>query len=105
MNELLSLDILRTLFEEIAKAKVGGFDSGKLSIDYGCNMDEACAKYAGLLNRSIEALNSGGSDDLVAQRALMMIRTHAISLSSFFDAIADDAEFLIRSGVWTEIPE
>lgn len=105
MSELSSLDDLRGLFEGIAKAKIGNFDNDKLSIDYDCNLNEAFDKYAGLLCHSIKTLDSGKADDLIAQSALMMIRTHAISLSSFFDAIADDAELFIKSGRWAEIPE
>ncbi|WP_131177677.1 hypothetical protein [Phytopseudomonas dryadis] len=105
MSELSSLDDLRRLFKEIAEAKIGDFDNGKLSVDYNCDLNEAFNKYAGLLCNSIKMLDSGKADDLIAQPALMMIRTHAISLSGFFDSIADDAEFFIKSGRWAEIPE
>lgn len=105
MNEFSSLDDLRGLFVLISKAKLGGFDGEKLSVDYSRDLNEAFNKYAGLLCKAIEMLESGKEDDLVAQSALMVIRTHAMSLSSFFDAIAEDAEFFLRSGGWGGIPE
>ncbi|OLU13289.1 hypothetical protein BVH01_23390 [Pseudomonas sp. PA1(2017)] len=97
MNEFSSLEDLKRLFKEIAKAKMGNFDCRELSIDYECDLNEAFNRYAGLLCQSIKMLDAGGADDSVIQLALMTLRTHAMSLSSFFDAIADDAEFLITA--------
>ena len=105
MNEFSFLDHLRSLFEETSKRKLGGFDGDELSVDYSSDLGEALNKYAGMLSQAVSMLESAGQDDVVAQSALMMIRTHAISLSSFFDAIADDAELLLRSGRWADMPD
>lgn len=44
-------------------------------------------------------------DDLALKTALLMVRAHAMSLSSFFDAIVEDSEFLLRNGTWMEFPD
>jgi hypothetical protein len=104
MNEFSFLDDLRKLFEETSKEKLGVFDGDELSVDYSSDLGETLNKYASMLSQAVSMLESGGQDDVVAQSALMMIRTHAISLSSFFDAIADDAEILLKSGKWADMP-
>ncbi|XXF07904.1 hypothetical protein J3Q00_18105 [Pseudomonas sp. D2-3] len=38
MNEFSSLEDLKRLFKEIAKAKMGSFDCRELSIDYDCDL-------------------------------------------------------------------
>ena len=102
MIELMPLDNLRRLFKELAMTRIGEFDDAKLGIDYGKDLSETFGRYVELLCNCINSLDSVKSDDLAAQSALMMIRTHAITLSGFFDAIADDAEFFIKFGDWAE---
>ncbi len=39
------------------------------------------------------------------QSTLLRLRTNVMSLSSFFDAIVEDSEIILRLETWPEIPK
>lgn len=45
------------------------------------------------------------NDELAMQSALLRLRSYTMGLSSLFDAIADDAETILKTGRWPERPE
>lgn len=55
---------------------------------------------ANLLSQAYES-----DDELAIQAALMFIRYRAMGLSSFFDAIVEDAEKTLLTGNWPKIPD
>ncbi|QTL92766.1 hypothetical protein [Aeromonas jandaei] len=82
-------------------------DKNDLFIDYGDVLDDRFVKYLCLLQEQVNLLSIAKEkhDDLAMQSALFRIRTHAMSLSSFFDAIVEDSEIILRLETWPEIPE
>lgn len=93
-----------SLFNEKSTESV---DYDDLCIDYKDLLDIRLEKYLGLLKSQIVILSQARkkSDELAIQSALLILRTHAMSLTSFFDAITEDAESLLRIGEWPDIPE
>ena len=78
-----------------------------LLIDYSA---QQCASF----HRGLELLGNAKAfleeailnDDKVAmQVALVYIRVHSMNLSSFFDAFKEDADVLLNSPGWPDIPE
>ncbi|WP_146022599.1 MULTISPECIES: hypothetical protein [unclassified Pseudomonas] len=105
MNEFSSIDRLRGLFAEIAKDKIECLEADGLRIDHGEDLFLQVAKYGSLLRDSIRRLEESGVDELAVQSALIHVRLHAMSLCSFFDDIAEDAERLLIEAKWPDIPE
>ncbi|MCG8294009.1 hypothetical protein [Pseudomonas entomophila] len=105
MNEFSSVDRLRGLFAEIAKDKFEGLEVDGLRIEHGEDLLLELKKYGSLLSDSIRRLEESGVDELAVQSALIHVRIHAMSLCSFFDDIAEDAERLLIEAKWPDIPE
>lgn len=82
-------------------------DKKNLSIDYEADLDEQMAKYIRLLREQerLLSLAKSNGNELEMLAALLRLRTHAMSLSSFFDAIVEDAEVILRLDTWPAIPE
>jgi hypothetical protein len=82
-------------------------DKSDLFIDYGAALDDRFAQYLYLLQEQVDLLNVAKekNDELAMQSALLRLRTNAMSLSSFFDAIVEDSEIILRLETWPEIPE
>lgn len=99
------LDILRQAFCNAALQKVGEFDRDKFKIDFSGNLSVRLDKYLSRLCEAANKMSAVEGDDLALKTALLMVRAHAMSLSSFFDAIVEDSEFLLRSGTWMEFPD
>ncbi|MCE0829019.1 hypothetical protein LVQ78_23845 [Buttiauxella sp. A2-C2_NF] len=82
-------------------------DIDDLSINYNDLLDCSLTKYLTLLQSKAEllALAKKNNDEIAMQSALLKLRAHAMSLSSFFDAIGEDVEKILRTGKWAEIPK
>ncbi|PTU64820.1 hypothetical protein DB032_07755 [Chromobacterium sp. Panama] len=100
------LDEMKSDFLEIINEKSSSAIDD-LSIDYGASLENLLLKYMALC-QSRAALLSGAksvNDELAMQSALLRLRSYAMGLSSLFDAIADDAETILKTGEWPELPE
>jgi len=97
-------DILRS---EFGARCVGGFDDKNLALDYGNNTDGRIKMFFELIGQMTGKilLARDNNDQIAIQAALIHVRVHAISLSTLFNALADDIETLLLSGGWPEIPE
>ncbi|MEM6053006.1 hypothetical protein AAH450_20870 [Erwinia sp. P7711] len=83
-------------------------DFNDLAINYNESLETSLVRYLTLLQSKAELLAQAkvnDDDELAMQSALLRLRTHAMSLSSFFDAIVEDTEMVLRTGEWVEIPE
>ena len=103
----LFLNNIGNNFISILEKKNPSVDKDNLSINYRRTLKELFDKHLELLHKQEKLLSLAKSegDEILMQSALLRLRSHAMSLSSFFDAIADDAEFIIRLEGWPEIPE
>ncbi|MDH0340182.1 hypothetical protein [Chromobacterium haemolyticum] len=101
-------DKMRSDFLEVLKEKSSGIiDVDDLSVDYSESLERWLLKYMELC-RSRAALFSPAksvNDELAMQSALLRLRSYAMGLSSLFDAIADDAETILKTGEWPELTE
>lgn len=82
-------------------------DTEELFVDYSTALDHRFEKYLDLLRAQamLLALAKNQGDELAMQSALLRLRTHAMSLSGFFNAIVEDAEIILRLETWPELPE
>ncbi|MEI7377458.1 MULTISPECIES: hypothetical protein [Dickeya] len=82
-------------------------DKNELFIDYSAALDDRFEKYLDLLRAQemLLTLAKNRGDEFAMQSALLRLRTHAMSLSSFFNAIVEDAEIILRLETWPELPE
>ncbi|MGY6036926.1 hypothetical protein [Aeromonas sp. AE23HZ002T15] len=82
-------------------------DTNVLFIDYSAALDDRFERYMDLLQEQSKLLllAKENDDDIEMLSSLLKIRTHAMSLSSFFDAIVEDAEIIIKLGAWPKIPD
>nr|WP_314424708.1 hypothetical protein [uncultured Erwinia sp.] len=82
-------------------------DSNDLSIDYETDLDKQLERYLTLLSEqeALLAFSKSTGNDLSMLSALLKLRTHAMSLSSFFDAIVEDAEIILKLNNWPEISD
>ncbi|MGP2518171.1 hypothetical protein [Yersinia sp. 2545 StPb PI] len=82
-------------------------DKDDLFIEYNTVLDKKFEKYLDLLQTQgkLLALAKSKDDELAMQSALLRLRTYAMSLSGFFDAIVEDTEIILRLDTWPEIPE
>ncbi|WP_374419292.1 hypothetical protein [Chromobacterium sp.] len=96
-------DFLKIISEKYSSA----VDVDDLSIDYGASLENLLLKYMALCQSSAALLSGAKSvnDELAMQSALIRLRSYAIGLSSLFDAIADNAETILKIGEWPELPE
>ena len=102
------LDEIKEIFPLIFKnKKIQQVDLDDMAIDYQDSIGDRLDRYLSLLKSNTELLSRAKieNDELAMEVALLRIRTHAMSLSSFFDAIAEDATLLIKADGWPDIPE
>ncbi|MCA6221228.1 hypothetical protein [Photorhabdus antumapuensis] len=92
------------LFSEQSNAKV---DLDGLSVNYGKDIDVSYIEYLQRLFDSQKLLDSAIStgDRLAVQAALLRIRVHSMTLSSFFEAFTNDADELLNIVDEPKIPE
>jgi hypothetical protein len=107
MNTLFLNDMKDDFIIILDKKSASPIDKDHLSIDYEADLDEQMEKYLRLLREQEKLLSQAKSkgDEPAMLSALLRLRTHAMSLSSFFDAIAEDTEIILRLDTWPEIPE
>lgn len=93
-----------SILEERSSSPV---DKDELFVDYSDALDDRFEKYLDLLRAQemLLTLAKKQGDELAMQSALLQLRTHAMSLSSFFNAIVEDAEIILRLEAWPELPE
>ncbi|MBH1930691.1 hypothetical protein [Serratia rubidaea] len=104
----LFLNDMKDNFIVILKEKASfPVDREQLSIDYEVDLDEQMEKYLRLLREQekLFSLAKSEGDDISMLSSLLKLRTHAMSLSSFFDAIVEDTEVILRLDKWPELPE
>lgn len=78
-----------------------------MAIDYQDSIVVRFDRQLSLLKENTELLTQAKkeNDELAMEVALLRIRTHAMSLFGFFDAIAEDATLLTKMDGWPDIPE
>ncbi|TCV91092.1 hypothetical protein [Biostraticola tofi] len=108
MNNFLFFDEMKDIFLDLLSHKSDlPIDIDDLSINYNRSLEELLIKQLTLLHLKTKllALAKNNDDELAMQSALLRLRTHAMSLSSFFDNIVEDTEVILRTGTWPEFPE
>ncbi|MDU4093332.1 MAG: hypothetical protein E7H57_08680 [Pantoea sp.] len=108
MTTYTFLDEMKRDFMEILNRKSPlPIDTDNLAINYNGSLETSLVRYLTLLQSETELLVQAkvNDDELAMQSTLLRLRTHAMSLSSFFDAIVEDTEMVLRTGEWVEIPE
>lgn len=102
------LNEIKDLFPLILKQKSAQLvDTDDMAINYKGSIIDRLDRQLFLLKENTELLSQARkeNDELAMQAALLRIRSHSMSLSSFFDAIAEDATLLIKADGWPDIPE
>jgi len=102
------LNEIKGLFPLILKRKASqSIDTDDMAIDYQDSIVDRLDRQLFLLKENTELLAQAKkeNDELVMEVALLRIRTHSMSLSGFFDAIAEDVTLLIKADGWPDIPE
>ncbi|CQJ62516.1 hypothetical protein [Yersinia rohdei] len=102
------LDEMKGNFLEILNKKSAlPVDTDDLAINYNVSLESSLIKYLALLQSKTELLSQAkrSGDEIAIQSALLRLRSHAMSLSSFFDHIVEDIEVILRTGEWLDIPE
>lgn len=102
------LDEIKEIFPLILKQKkIQKVDIDDMAIDYRDSIGDRLDRYLSLLKINTVLLSQAKieNDELAMEVALLRIRTNAMSLSGFFDAIAEDATLLIKADDWPDIPE
>ncbi|KER04456.1 hypothetical protein LGZ99_13680 [Photorhabdus temperata] len=108
MTNYSFLDEMKENFLGILNQKSAhSVDIDDLSVDYNVLLESKLVRHLELLQSKAALLAQAKihNDELAIRAAILEIRIHAMSLSSFFDAIAEDTEVLLRTGKWSEIPE
>ncbi|MDO7902974.1 hypothetical protein ACE1YR_13125 [Pseudomonas sp. K1(2024)] len=105
MNNFSEIDEVRKLFATIVREKLPEVELEALKVSYHEDLSLLLAKGMDQLTKNIRRLASSGGDALATQSALIHLRAHAMSLCSFFDNIAEDAEYLLLEPEWPDIPE
>ncbi|WP_225084879.1 hypothetical protein [Pectobacterium colocasium] len=107
INDLF-FEIMKNNFISVLKKKsTSAIEMDDLSIDYNGQLNEQFLKQLTLLKVHTDLLNkaSAENDELAMQSALLKLRSHAMTLSSFFESIAEDSEMLLKIDSWPAIPE
>lgn len=102
------LDEIKKNFPLILSQKLTGpVDIDDMAVDYNASLESQLIKQLTLLQSKTSLFSEACrcNDEVTMKAFLLEIRTHAMSLSSFFDAIAEDATLLIRIDGWPDIPE
>ena len=76
-----------------------------LKVSYHEDLSLLLEKSMGQLTKNIRRLASSRGGALTTQSALIHLQAHAMSLCSFFDNIAEDAEYLLLEPEWPDVPE
>ncbi|MQL49185.1 hypothetical protein GEA64_14985 [Photorhabdus khanii] len=108
MTNYSFLDEMKENFLGILNQKSAySVDIDDLSVDYNVLLESKLVRHLELLQSKTVLLAQAKihNDELAIRAAILEIRIHAMSLSSFFDAITEDVEVLLRTGKWSEIPE
>lgn len=105
VNDFSEIDEVRKLFAEIVREKLPEVELEALKVSCHEDLSLLLAKGMGQLTKNIRRLASSGGDALVTQSTLIHLRAHAMSLSSFFENIAEDVEYLLLEPEWPDIPE
>ncbi|MGP3591265.1 hypothetical protein [Vagococcus sp. WN89Y] len=107
MNTLFLNDI-KSCFDAILDEKCAiPINKNDLSIDYESDLNAQMENYLRLLSEQVTLLSqaNGKRNELAMVSALLRLRTHAMNLSTFFDAIVEDAEVILRLDTLPEISE
>lgn len=108
MTKEISFDELKDIYLHLSKVmSEEPIDQGDLLIDYNDQQDASFIRGLELLKNAKELLKQAklNDDKIAMQAALVYIRVYAMGLSSFFDAFKEDADTLLRSSKWPDIPE
>lgn len=108
MKNFIFLDEMKeNLLSILHQRSTKSVDIGDMAIDYQQSLEDKLVKQLSLLEAKAEFFaEAKKNDDEIAMKAFLFeIRIHAMSLSSFFDAITEDTTLLLRTGEWPEIPE
>lgn len=106
-NHLLFDSMKKNFISILNKKSSNQVNEDDLFIDYSDSLNDIFNKYFSLLEEQEKLLSVARekNDELEMQSALLKLRTHAMSLASFFEAIVEDAEITLRLDTWHEIPE
>ncbi|MDR0805513.1 MAG: hypothetical protein LBN41_02040 [Enterobacteriaceae bacterium] len=99
MTHYLFFDEMKSDFLDILNHRsILPVDPDNLSIDYKISLGNSLFEYLTLLQSKTELLTLAkiNNDKMVMQSALLLIRTHAMSLCSSFDDIVEDAKLILR---------
>ncbi|CAI1023370.1 Uncharacterised protein [Serratia liquefaciens] len=108
MIKEINFDELKDIYLHLSKVmSKKPIDQGDLLIDYNDKQDASFVRGLELLRDAKELLKQAklNDDKIAMQAALVYIRVYAMGLSSFFDAFKEDADALLRSSEWPDIPE
>ncbi|NIE72422.1 MULTISPECIES: hypothetical protein [unclassified Pantoea] len=108
MTKEINFDELKDIYLQLLEAMPNQpINENDLLIDYSA---QQCASF----HRGLELLGNAkaflekarvNDDKIAMQVALVYIRVHSMNLSSFFDAFKEDADALLKSSDWPDIPE
>ncbi|MEI7367196.1 hypothetical protein PJ912_01575 [Pectobacterium colocasium] len=107
INDLF-FELMKNNFIAVLKKKnTSSIEIDDLSIDYNGQLNEQFLNQLNCLKVHTDLLQKASTehDELAMQSALLKLRSHAMTLSSFFEAIAEDSEVLLKMNNWPEIPE
>ncbi len=108
MKNRIFLDEMKENFLSILHQKsTKSVEIDDMAIDYRHSLEYKLGKQLSLLEDKVNLLSEAkkNADEIAMKAILFEIRIHAMSLSSFFDAIAEDATLLIKTDGWPDIPE
>ncbi|OVZ84548.1 hypothetical protein [Yersinia alsatica] len=108
MIKEINFDELKDIYLQLSKIMPKKpIDESDLLVDYKAQQCASFHRQLELLGNAKEFLVKASLDgDKVAiQAALVYIRVYSMNLSSFFDAFKEDADSLLRSSDWPDIPE
>lgn len=93
-------EVMNNFFEILKEKYSGAIDVDDLSIDYGESLEKRLLKYMELCRFRAALLSRAKSvnDELAMQSPLLRLRSSAMGLSSLLNAIADDAEAILKTG-------
>lgn len=102
------LDEIKNAFPLLLSQKLTRpVDTDDMSVNYNTSLENQLIKQLTFLQSKTNLFSESCrcNDEVTMKACLLEIRTHAMSLSGFFDAIAEDATLLIRADGWPDIPE
>ncbi|TCV91000.1 hypothetical protein [Biostraticola tofi] len=108
MKTCLFLDEMKDIFLDILCQKSDlPVNTDDLADNYNRSLEMLLIKQLTLLQSktALLAKAKNNDDELTMRAAILEMRTHAMSLSSFFDNIAEDTEVILETGTWQEFTE